>query len=177
MRRSLFNWLWSWSKSKGRVCAKQEHHAFNARIASMMEQNKTKRKEWLQRIDQARHLLTGKDWRDPSGKTEFVNEVYKGEIPKYLWYAIGNKEIGDLKGINDFFWGECGPDVGDLELHCSQFSEVGVGLRIRNPKKFFSEITLNGCLCPLYQTGHCDPWGGAGGQPTVLFLSMYKAYV
>ena len=169
---ALVGWFCTWPAR--RVKVREERKEFEARMASTLARIKEEKQEWRQRVKNAQHLLTGKDWRDPAGKDDFVREVYKGEIPQYLWYAIGDKEFtdDDCDAIITFFWGEGGCGFGDIELHRSNFSEIGVGLRIRNPQKFASEITVGGSECPLYQTGNSD--GLCDRQRPVSFFCLYR---
>lgn len=133
------------------------------------------RKKWQTRVAVAKRLLTGKSWRDPAGKKEFVYELYGG-TPSYLWYAIGNAQMRaseeTLAEIKDFFWGTKGPSFGDLEFHPSGHPEVGVALRIRNPQRFAEHVPVGDDIAHLYQTGHSMFGGPEAG--CVSFVELYK---
>jgi len=169
---ALFGSFWTWSAR--RVKVREERKEFEAKMASTLVWIKEAKQEWRQRVKNAQHLLTGKDWRDPEGKEEFVRQVYRGEVPQYLWYAIGDEELSgdDCAAIITSFWEEGGCGFGDIELHHSNFSEIGVGLRIRNPQKFASEITVGGSECPLYQTGNSE--GLCDRQRPFSFFCLYQ---
>ena len=49
---------------------------------------KKEKADWLTRLTKAKHLLTGKNWRDSDGKEDFVSAVY-GRVPEYLFYVLG----------------------------------------------------------------------------------------
>jgi hypothetical protein len=160
------------------ICTRRtaQNEEYKREMAEARVRQEERRENHRQRISRARRLLTGNSWRDPDGKAAFVDEVYEGKVPQYLWYALGDSELfkEDNKAIVATFWGERGPSFGDYELHLSHYSEVGVGLRIRNPKQMAVEIEATGRKCPLYQTGHSDPYGCVSNEPTVLFLGLYE---
>lgn len=153
-----------------------QNEKFEQEMAEARARQVARRENHRQRISHARRLLTGNTWRNPDGKEAFVYEVYEGKVPKYLWYALGEWELSeeDNKAIVGMFWGDLSPSFGDYELHRSHCPEVGVGLRIRNPKQVAVEIEVAGKKCPLYQTGHSDPFGYVSEEPAVLFLGLYE---
>jgi len=111
--------------------------------------------KWQRKVTDFKYLLTGDSWRNSAGKEEFVTAVYEGNMPNYLWYALGEEKLSsdDIDALCELFWDE-NPKFGDLELHVSNNPEVKTALRIRNPKRFVTEIVMNGKTYPLYQTGH-----------------------
>lgn len=127
------------------------------------------------KIEEAKKLLKGKNWRDPAGKKEFVQALYGDVVPEYLWYEIGDLRPSneELKFLKHFFWGERGPSFGDIELHRSMNRGIRVLLRIRKPKKFIEEIVVGGKPCPLHQIGHSDIFGFGQGGPTCIFSALY----
>lgn len=169
----FLNWLCQLPGFRTRTAEDKE---FEREMGVIRTSQEKRRKNHRQRISRARRLLTGNSWRVPDGKEAFLYEVYEGKVPRYLWYALGEYELSeeDNKVIVGMFWGDRGPSFGDYELHRSHSPEVGVGLRIRNPKQVFVEIEVAGQKCPLYQTGHSDPFGYVGDEPTVLFLGLYE---
>jgi hypothetical protein len=144
-------------------------------MAEIRAQHKAEQEAWRQKIAYARRLLTGVDWRDPAGKQKFVDEVYEGKIPEYLWYALGDRRPSESesKAIVEFFWDGL-PRLGDFELHGSHNLGVGNALRIRHPRRFATEITVGVTPCPLYMTGYSDMFGNAEGEPAALFLNLYE---
>jgi len=132
-----------------------------------------KRREWQAKIARFKHLLTGSSWREPEGKKDFVGALFDDEVPDYLWYALNNKKISprDFSKICDIFWGEECPRFGDFEFHQSLNRQVGTGLRIRNPKNFSAEITIDGHKCPLYQIGYS--MFGRIEEGCVSFFNLY----
>jgi hypothetical protein len=105
--------------------------------------------EWQQKIKDNSHLLTGKDWRDKSGKAAFVSAMYGDDIPGYLWYAIPSGDSLSTKELQEMFWPQRYPGFGSMEMH--QF-----GLRIRDAEIFLPEIIIGDKCYPLFQTGHRD---------------------
>lgn len=104
--------------------------------------------EWNKKLASAKYLLAGSDWSKKDGKEAFIKEVLGEEIPKYLWYLIGERELADyeIQGIVEFFypsgWRGMG-SFGDIEYHNKK-------LRIRNAERFTDELLG----CPLVQVGY-----------------------
>ncbi len=132
-----------------------------------------------EKILRCRPLLTGKSWRDPDGKAEFIHQLYDGCVPAYLWYALGDARPfeDELEIIKRFFFDGQTPGGGNLELHISGHKDVGVALRVRFAKNIATEITVGGQLCPLHQTGHAAPFGNGTGQPCANFIRIFRGDV
>lgn len=111
--------------------------------------------DWKKKVGKARHLLTGKFWWEPDGKEEFIQAVYNGGIPEYLFYALGDQTLSTehIQDIKNFFWRGQSFKFGDFELHNSGNPRIGALLRIRDPKQLAPELMIGGYTCPLYQTG------------------------
>lgn len=149
-------------------------------LARIAEDNEIREKlakkmaNWQQKVAAASHLLTGQDWRDPAGKTEFVQAVYGEAVPEYLWFALddGVAEDQAWDDVVALFWGEGNrPQPGDLELHRSGNKEIGLALRVRFPKNFAPEFCLGDKVCPLYQTGY-----SYFGSPTAGCVNLVEIY-
>ncbi len=163
----VFGWL------ARRAEARAKRQKFEAEMASTLARIRAEAQEWQLRIRNAQHLLTGQNWRDSAGKEEFVRQVYEGEVPQYLWYALGETPFtdNDCEAITKLFWKDGGCGFGDIELHHSGSPEIGVGLRVRNVRMFVSDVEVGGHICPLYLTGHGS--GTCVRQRPVLFLRLY----
>jgi len=150
---------------------RQKRLAAQEELMEWQRKAEAKIREWQRRVDEAKHLLTGTDWRDPAGKAAFVGQLYEEAMPAYLWYAIGGN-LSSQKEINaivDFFW-DGTHNFGDLEPHNSNNPGVGVAIRVRNPKRFASEITVGGQSCPLYQIGYSHFGDGESGCVNLVHL-------
>ncbi len=140
--------------------AEKKHREILSRIEK-------REKERNQKVRDSLHLLTGSGWKDPQGKKEFVEAVYEGRLPEYLWYEVASVRATEeeIRNICKLFWGDEGPGWGDIERHHA--------LRIRNPKHFATEITFGGQKCPLRQVGYLN-MGMSEGGPCFLFETLYN---
>jgi len=148
--------------SKTRSRKNQENLDRLMREAYLVKE-KERKERWEERVEKNRHLLTGETWRDPDGKAYFVSALYGNNVPDYLWYSIGtnirlvsNEDGGGVqlvRTIELLFFPNKIPDFGDIEFHYSNYSEVGLLLRVRNARNFAIEIEYYGSIFPLYQVG------------------------
>jgi len=134
--------------------ARRQFQQIEARFEEIVQRRQVRNRAWKRRVGEAQHLLTGKDWRDPKGKIDFVDRLYGG-VPECLWYALGDTDgtINLLEEIYKIFYPTKNRAFGDIEVLPSENPLVGIALRIRNPQRFEAEIEVNGQKCPLYQTG------------------------
>lgn len=166
----IFTFFWLWQSRLKRI--KKIDSSFDEISARIVKELA----EWQHKVAGSKHMLTGESWRDSAGKEGFVAVVYDDNIPGYLWYALGAKKLSDenINALCKLFWDE-NPRFGDLELHISNHPGIGVALRIRNPKRFATEVIINEKVCPLYQTGHS--MFGASESGCISFISLYNKKV
>lgn len=124
-------------------------------------------------IEHAKRHLTGTDWRDPTGKKEFVDELYKGRVPEYLWYARGSQKPleEELQAIATFFWGEQEGGWGNLQVIPPPQTSIGWVVRVRHAPRFEAEIEVNGKKLPLCQIGKSDFYMGLEGDSPCVALN------
>ena len=129
-------------------------------INGSLQQSAKNLADWQEKVAQHRHLLTGKSWRDPDGKKEFVAALYDG-IPDYLWYALnddwGPDELADACSV--FWQGGLANNLGDMKIHCSDLTGFHFYLRIRNSRNFVDQLIIGEHVGPLCQVG-CSALGG-----------------
>lgn len=167
MFHRLISFFVNWRK---KIRQNKESVSYFLEITQQMQ---ARHQELQRRVDDAKHLLVGKSWRDATGKKEFVEALYGCDVPQYLWYEIGDMSPSkeEWEPIFDLFWFGCSPGFGYFKLHEAMHNGVGTLVQIRNPHKFADEIIVAGRVCPLYQIGYGSPFGGS--LPVCLFPELY----
>jgi len=157
----------------GKRNARRQFQQIRARFEEIAQRNEARNRAWKRRVIEAQHLLTGKNWGDPKGKIDFVTSLYGGDVPEYLWYALGDTDgTIDLEEVYKTFYPTKNRAFGDIEVHPSENPLVGIALRIRNPQRFEAEIEVNGQKCPLYQIGNSQ--FGDDNEGCVSLLGLYN---
>jgi len=145
---------------------KQVMTKWDRELENHREQRRQEKIDWNRKVQSAKRHLVGKDWRDSTGKEEFVKELFGEEIPQYLWYEFERLDEEEAQQVMDFFW-DGNPSFGDLEPHKK--------LRVRNGKRFTVNLLDK---CPLEQIGYSGPWDSIDdiGFPTGVVLFSLEGF-
>jgi len=119
------------------------------------ERNQREGAEWQQIIALNINKLPSKNWRDPSGKEEFIRAVLDGATPLCQRFSLG-------RGLAEEDWQKFFElNKAEKWVRFQVFTpgdlEVGVALEIFGAKEIIVEIKLGDRTLPLYEVAHFVP--------------------